>query len=252
MPAGFTPAVTNLGNYHEFNNVFHEISYHDALGVFHPVTITALDVNDTIVIKDGTARLRPTIIEGYYSDVFVNPINYRTKDNTFQSALKWSQIDEAIQNGTLDEIYSYNAESFLTINKPVIWINNLLVPITWINVRQFPVDWDLFTLIKTVRWINTRYNPAYQTVTWVNVHLTPITMERYYQDPYTRVFHYRATANGQTWNYTITVEKEWSVGKYQVLKHINNPTYSTYVRPWTTNNGTTSWGSGTDQVDWIN
>lgn len=250
---GFNPQVTNLGTYHEFNGVRHEISYTDGLGVKHPVTVVAIDQNDTIVINDGGVRLRPTIIQGYYSDVFINPINYRTKDNQFLSELKWSRIDKAIEDGTLDQIYAYNAESYLTINKPVVWINNLLVPITWLNIWRYPVQWDLFQLVKTVRWINNRLNPLYQVVTWVNNNLTAVIMERYYQDAYTRIFHYTATANGETWKYTITVEKEYSVGKYQVLKHINKPTYDTYVRPWQTNNNdTTSWGSGTDQVDWIN
>ena len=249
---GFNPQVTNLGTYHEFNGVYHEISYTDNLGIKHPVTVVAVDQNDTIVINDGGPRLRPTIIHGYYSDVFINPINYRTKDNQFLSELKWSRIDQAIINGTLDQIYAYNAESYLTINKPVVWINNLLVPITWLNIWRYPVQWDLFQLVKTVRWINSKFNSMLRVVTWLNNQLTAVIMERYYQDAYVRIFHYNATANGETWKYTITVEKEYTVGKYEVLKHINKPTYDTYVRPWTTNNGTTSWGSGTDQVDWIN
>ncbi len=75
----FEPATTLLNTLDEFKNLSHTITYIGyigSVGTSYPVTITALDDNDTINVSGNT-------ISGFYSNSFDDFIHYRNKDDTF-------------------------------------------------------------------------------------------------------------------------------------------------------------------------
>lgn len=106
----FSPSVTVLNTLNEFQNLSHIITYTSpgasgatGAGVSYPVTITASESNPTIVISGNT-------ISGYYSDVFVGEIGYRTINDQFVSVNNWQDVEDAISDGSLSEIYYYYAD----------------------------------------------------------------------------------------------------------------------------------------------
>ena len=85
----WTPASTLLLTIDEFKNFSNSITYTSLLGLSEPVTITALDQNDTVTVAGNT-------ISGYFSDSFLNAqIQYRTFNDTFVDVSKFTDINTA-------------------------------------------------------------------------------------------------------------------------------------------------------------
>jgi hypothetical protein len=84
----FLPENTLLNTLDEFINLSHSITYKsdDLIPISYPVTITALDDNETITVSGNT-------ISGFYSDSFENFIHYRNKDDTFTTVNKFNNIN---------------------------------------------------------------------------------------------------------------------------------------------------------------
>jgi hypothetical protein len=134
--AGFLPADSNLGSIQEYKGFSHTITYTDTLNVSHPVTITVEKPNATVITSGGT-------IKGHYSFVYNGTIKYRTKDDRFVEVSRWSDIDKAIANNTLSEIYFYYADGTRT----VLWINNTEQTVPWTNIFNNEVFWNRFDYI---------------------------------------------------------------------------------------------------------
>jgi hypothetical protein len=144
------------------------------LGGSFPVTVTAVDTNQTVNVSGAT-------ISGYYSDSFVNDIQYRTPQDTFVNVPKWDEIN--LQE--LDELIYYKADTtpfkeytyIATANGEsktyVVTVTNNWTPgrdellryvgitkgeqvvsaITWINSSATPVTW-VNSAATTINWVN--------------------------------------------------------------------------------------------------
>jgi hypothetical protein len=176
----FSPTTTSLNTLNEFKNLSHAITYVSGgatgatgAGISYPVTITAAESNPTITTSGN-------IISGYYSDVFVGEIAYRTVDDQFITVTTWQAIENAVNNGTLSEIYYYYADTrvnyvytytatangetkayTITVTNDwtygrdqllryvhpsqvsgIVWINNSGHPVTWNNVNGNTITWN--------------------------------------------------------------------------------------------------------------
>lgn len=172
----WTPTSTLLLTTDEFKNFSKSISYTDALGVVEPVTITAVNANDTVTVLSNT-------ISGYFSESFLDTqIQYRTFNDTFIDVPKFTDIniaelDELIHfnpDPTLSETYSYLATSTTSSQTYTIVVTNnwsvgrdtLLryiaanieansgIAITWNNTSSNIVGWT---------------NSSEQTLNWTNI-----------------------------------------------------------------------------------
>jgi hypothetical protein len=171
---GFLPSSTNLNQLDELVNLSHTITYTSLLGGSFPVTVTAVDTNQTVNVSGAT-------ISGYYSDSFVNDIQYRTPQDTFVNVPKWDEIN--LQE--LDELIYYKADTtpfkeytyIATANGEsktyVVTVTNNWTPgrdellryvgitkgeqvvsaITWINSSATPVTW-VNSAATTINWVN--------------------------------------------------------------------------------------------------
>lgn len=172
---GFLPAVTNLNQLDELVNLSHTITYTSLLGGSFPVTVTAVESNPTVTVAGAT-------ISGYYTDSFVNDIQYRTPSDTFVNVPRWNEInlnelDELIYykaDTTAFKEYTYIATANGESKTYVVTVTNNWTPgrdellrysaitkgqqvisgITWINSTGTPVTWTN-SAGSTVEWVNT-------------------------------------------------------------------------------------------------
>ena len=177
----FSPSNSVLNTLNEFKNFSHTITYTAPLGSSgatgvgssYPVTITAVEPHDQVVINDGT-------ISGYYSNVFNNDIYYRTiypdvTQDEFKKVNYFTDINPTIPyeiyhddvDTTTRRVFTYIAEAngetktytinvdnnwstahdqlllYLTPQQTagVLWINNISSTVTWKNASGSIVIW---------------------------------------------------------------------------------------------------------------
>ena len=168
----WTPASTLLLTIDEFKNFSQSISYTSALGLSEPVTITALDQNDTVNVSGNT-------ISGYFSDSFLNAqIKYRTFNDTFVDVSKFTDIntaefDELIYfkpDPTISQTYSYLATSTTASQTYTIVVTN-----NWSVGRDTMLRYINLISTVSVNWVNTTgnivgwTNSAGQTIDWTKI-----------------------------------------------------------------------------------
>lgn len=172
---GFLPTSTNLNQLDELVNLSHTITYTNMLGGSSPVTITAVESNPTVTVSGAT-------ISGYYSDSFVNDIQYRTPSDTFVNVPKWDQINL----NELSELIYYKADT--TPFKEYTYIatagsesKTYVVTVTnnWTPGRDELLRYSAIAkgeqVVSGITWINstgtsvTWTNSAGSTVDWVNI-----------------------------------------------------------------------------------
>ena len=177
----FSPSNTVLNTLNEFKNFTHTITYTAPLGssgatgvgTSYPVTITAVEPHDQVIISGNT-------ISGYYSNVFNNDIYYRTiyqdvTQDQFKLVNNFTNIDPNIPyeiyhddvDTTTRKVFSYIASAngetqtytinvdndwttqrdqlllYLTPQQTagVIWINNNSNTVPWKNAAGSIVIW---------------------------------------------------------------------------------------------------------------
>lgn len=168
----WTPASTLLLTTDEFKNFSNTITYTSALGVAEPVTITALDQNDTVNVTGNT-------IFGYFSESFLNSqIQYRTFDDTFVNVSKFSDIntadfDELIYfkpDPTISQTYSYLATSETASQTYTIVVTN-----NWSVGRDTLLRYLASNSSISIAWVNSTgnivgwTNLSGQTLNWTNI-----------------------------------------------------------------------------------
>lgn len=130
----FTPENSLLNTLDEFKNLSHKITYtgyEGSVATNYPVTVTAIDENDTINVFGDT-------ISGYYSNSFEDNIHYRNKDDTFTTVNKFNQINIEKLYG----IYHFDADS----NQSV----------TYSYLAEANGDSKVYTIVVTNNWTNGR------------------------------------------------------------------------------------------------
>jgi hypothetical protein len=177
----FSPSTTSLNTLNEFKNLSHTITYVSGglpgatgAGVSYPVTITASESNPTINISGN-------IISGFYSDVFVGEIAYRTVDDQFITVTTWQAIEDAVNNGTLSEINYYYADTRVNYIYTYTAASNgetqtytITVTNDWTYGRDQLLRYVHPSQSTGIIWINssgqtiTWKNTAGNTVTWTN------------------------------------------------------------------------------------
>lgn len=172
---GFLPVSTNLNQLDEQVNLTHTITYTDLLGVSYPVTVTAVDTNDTVSVSGAT-------ISGYYTNSFTHDIQYRTPNDTFVNVTKFNEINLS----ELDEMIYYKADT--TPYKEYTYIasangdtQTYVVTVTnnWTPGRDELLRYVGITkgeqVVSSITWINssgasvTWVNSAGSTIDWVNI-----------------------------------------------------------------------------------
>jgi len=160
----FSPSTSSLNTLNEFKNLSHTITYVSSGGISYPVTITASESNPTIVISGNT-------ISGYYSDVFVGEIGYRTVDDQFITVDNWQDVEDAVNDGSLSEIYYYYADQAINYvytytasanNETQIY--TITVTNDWTYGRDQLLRYINPSQISGIIWINNNG----QTITWKN------------------------------------------------------------------------------------
>jgi hypothetical protein len=105
----FLPTNATLGTHEELEEFFYAITYTNIFGTSFPVTITTSMPNTSVTVSSNT-------IYGFYSNVFTaNTIRYRTKTNTLEESTTWDDIETAIINNAVLEIYDWSPDP--TISK---------------------------------------------------------------------------------------------------------------------------------------
>ena len=174
----FFPSSTNLNTLNEFKNLSHTITYVSpgvigatGVGVSYPVTITATESNPTILISGNT-------ISGYYSDVFVGEIGYRTVDDEFVTVTTWQEVEDAVNDGSLSEIYYYYADpranyvySYTASANNETQTYTITVTNDWTYGRDQLLRYINTSQISGIVWINNNG----QTITWKNTDGNTIT-----------------------------------------------------------------------------
>lgn len=160
----FSPATTSLNTLNEFKNLSHTITYVSGLGISYPVTITASESNPTILISGNT-------ISGYYSDVFVGEVGYRTVDDEFVTVDNWQDVEDAANDGSLSEIYYYYADprinyvySYIASANGETQTYTITVTNDWTYGRDQLLRYINPSQISGIVWINNNG----QTITWKN------------------------------------------------------------------------------------
>lgn len=175
----FLPINTILGTTDEFKNISFTVTYTVTIGgiggttTSYPVTLTAINPNVTVSVSGNT-------ITGYYSESFVNSIEYRTKDNQFVNVQKFNQIDKtelseiihyfANTNKSIDYQYLASANGQTQVYTVTVmnnwntgrdellsYVNQTqykLHTVTWININNEPIVW-IDNSGKQLNWINT-------------------------------------------------------------------------------------------------
>jgi hypothetical protein len=169
----FLPVNTVLGVTDEFKNVSYTVTYTETTAgigglpgvtTTYPVTLTAIDPNDTITVSGNT-------ISGYYSESFVNDIQYRTPEPNHQlvNVQKFNQIDTT----QLSQIIYYKADTNLSKNYQYLATANgntqtytVTVTNNWNSGRDQLISYANQPQYKllTVTWINMNNEP----IVWVN------------------------------------------------------------------------------------
>jgi hypothetical protein len=169
---GFLPENTLLGTVDEFNNVNFTVTYTTLLGVSYPVTITPIDINNTVTIESNK-------VTGYYSDSFDNTVNYRNKDDSFDTVSKFSDVNLI----TYSELVKYTAStvrfkdySYTATANGESQVYTVKVMNNWTNgkinlLRFLAGQVTISGSGVEIRWINSNG----QTVTWTNNVGTTIT-----------------------------------------------------------------------------
>jgi hypothetical protein len=154
----WSPSSTQLNTVNEYNNVNHTITYSETslLGATttYDVTVTAIDTNTTVNVAGNN-------ISGYYSDSFVNDIQYRTQDDQFVNVRKWADIDRSKisevvyykADTTTRKVYSYLA----TASNGATQTYTINVDNNWSSGRDSLLNEVNYTL--TVTKPNTGYTP---------------------------------------------------------------------------------------------
>lgn len=168
----WTPASTLLLTTDELKNFSKSISYTTELGISEPVTITALDTNDTVNVSGNK-------ISGYFSDSFLNSqIQYRTVDDTFVNVSKFTEINTAElseliyfkPDPAISETYSYLATSTTASQTYTILVTN-----NWSVGRYSMLKYIGLNLAVSISWINTSgnivgwTNSSGQTIDWIKI-----------------------------------------------------------------------------------
>lgn len=161
----FSPSTTSLNTLNEFKNLNHTITYVDGLGVSYPVTITAGESNPTVVVSGNN-------ISGYYSDVFVGEIAYRTVDDQFITVDNWQAIENAVNDNTLSEIYYYYADprinyvyTYTASANSETKTYTITVTNDWTYGRDQLLRYINPSQVSGIIWINS----SGQTITWKNI-----------------------------------------------------------------------------------
>lgn len=168
----WTPASTLLLTTDEFKNFSNSITYTSLLGLSEPVTITALDQNDTVNVLGNN-------ISGYFSESFTNSeIQYRTFNDTFVNVSKFSDIntadlDELIYfkpDPTISQTYSYLATSTSSSQTYTIVVTN-----NWSVGRDTLLRYIASNSSISITWNNSAgnivgwTNSSGQTLNWTNI-----------------------------------------------------------------------------------
>lgn len=177
----FSPATTSLNTINEFKNLSHTITYTSPSGasgatgagggISYPVTITAVESNPTITISGDT-------ISGHYSDVFTGEIAYRTVDDRFITVTTWQEIEDAVNDGTLSEIYYYYADprvdyvyTYIASANGETQTYTITVTNDWTYGRDQLLRYINPSQVSGIIWINNNG----QTITWKNASGNTVT-----------------------------------------------------------------------------
>jgi hypothetical protein len=159
----WSPETTVLNQVNENKNVNHTITYSEtAAGIggapgvttTYTVTLKAIDTNATINVNNNN-------ISGYYTDAFVNNIQYRTPGDDFVNTQHWKDINRANESEMIyykadpstDRTYRYlaTASNGATKTYEIVVVND------WTSGRDSLLKEVHYSL--TVTKPNTGYTP---------------------------------------------------------------------------------------------